>query len=75
MSTMVSKRRSSFGMSCAQCGNELIAPEWSEYRSKQQNRHLWRCWKCDYCIETIVNTKSMEDNAAMDEASPLPLVA
>jgi hypothetical protein len=35
-------------------GNELIAPEWTEYRSKQQNRHLWRCWKCDYCFETIV---------------------
>jgi RNase P subunit RPR2 len=45
-------------MYCAQCDNELIAPEWSEYRSAQQ--HLWRCWRCDYCFETIVNTKSME---------------
>jgi hypothetical protein len=75
MSTMVPNRRSSFGMSCAQCGNELIAPEWSEYRSKQQNRHLWRCWKCDYCFETIVSTKSMEDNAVRDKSFPLPLVA
>ena len=31
MSTMVPNRCSSFGMSCVQCGNELIAPEWSEY--------------------------------------------
>lgn len=75
MSTMVPNRRSSFGMNCAQCGNELIAPEWSEYRSKQQHRHLWRCWKCDYCFETIVYSKSMEDNAVRDETTPLPLVA
>jgi hypothetical protein len=75
MSTMVPNRRSSFGMSCAQCGNELIAPEWSEYRSKQQSRHLWRCWKCDYCFETIISTASMESNAVRDEISPLQLVA
>jgi hypothetical protein len=74
MSTMVPNRRSSFEVSCAQCGNDLIAPEWSEYRSKQQNRHLWRCWKCDYCFETIISTLSMEDNAVPDEVSPLPLV-
>jgi len=75
MATMVPNRRSSFGTTCAQCGNELIAPEWSEYRSKHQNRHLWRCWMCDYCFETIVTTKSMDDSAASQETSPLPLVA
>jgi len=75
MATMVPKRRSSFGMYCAQCGNELIAPEWSEYRSARENRRLWRCWKCDYCFETIVNNRSMEDDAVADEISPLPLVA
>jgi len=30
MATMVS-RRSTFGINCAECGNELIAPEKSEY--------------------------------------------
>jgi uncharacterized protein with PIN domain len=75
MSTMVHNRRSSFGTSCAQCGNELIAPEWSEYRSEHQNRHLWRCWKCDYCFETIVKTKSVADSPLRDKISPLPLVA
>jgi RNase P subunit RPR2 len=75
MSTMVPNRRSSSGMSCAQCGNELITPEWSEYRSKQQKRHLWRCWKCDYCFETIVTSKLIEDNAIGDDISPLQLVA
>jgi RNase P subunit RPR2 len=75
MSTMVPNRRSSFGMSCGQCGNELIAPEWSEYRSEHQNRHLWHCWKCDYNFETIVNTKSVEDKPRRDEISSLSLVA
>jgi hypothetical protein len=67
--------RSTFGMTCVQCDNELIAPEWSEYRSKHQNRHLWRCWKCDCCFETIVNTESMEDNARRDDVFPSRLVA
>ena len=75
MTTILSNRRSRFGMTCVQCSNELIAPEWSEYRSKQQNRHLWRCWKCDCCFETIVNTKSIEGNAARDETFPSRLVA
>jgi len=59
--TIASKRRSSFGTKCVQCDNELIAPEWSEYRSKQQNRHHWRCCKCDCCFETVVDTKVTED--------------
>jgi RNase P subunit RPR2 len=75
MATMVSKRRSSFGMYCAQCDNELIAPEWSEYRSTQQNRHLWRCWKCDYCFETIVSTELMEDKKKRKHVFPSLLVA
>jgi hypothetical protein len=41
MATMVRNRRSSFGTYCAQCDNELIAPEWSEYRNKRRIRHLW----------------------------------
>ncbi len=64
MTAMVSDRRLSFGVKCAQCDNELSVPEWSEYRSKQQNRHLWRCWNCDFCFETVVNTMSAEGDAA-----------
>ena len=75
MSTMVPNRRSSFGMSCAQCGNELIAPEWSEYRSKHQNRHLWRCWKCDYCFETIATVQSIDDIKTRDDVFHSLLVA
>jgi hypothetical protein len=59
MATMVRNRRSSFGTYCAQCDDELIAPEWSEYRNKRRIRHLWHCWKCDFSFETIVDTQSM----------------
>jgi hypothetical protein len=67
MSTLASKRRSRFGIDCAHCGNELIAPEWSEYRNERQIHHVWRCWKCDTCFETIVETKVTEDAATTDE--------
>jgi hypothetical protein len=75
MSTMVSKRRSTFGMNCARCDNDLIAPEWSEHRSKQQIRHLWHCRKCDCYFETIVNIKLIEDNVTNDKIFTSRLVA
>jgi hypothetical protein len=56
MATMVSEHRSSFGMNCVQCDNELVAPEWSEYRGKRHIHHLWHCWKCDFRFEIIVDT-------------------
>ena len=65
MTTILSNQRSKFGMTCIQCSNELIAPEWSEHRNERQVRHLWRCWECDFCFESIVTfptvTKSMKD--------------
>ena len=63
--TINSDRRSTLATTCVQCDSRLIAPEWSEYRSKLQNRHLWRCWRCDYCFETIANMESIEDKAAI----------
>jgi hypothetical protein len=47
MPTIASKTRSSFGTECVQCGNELIAPERSEYRNERHVLHLWSCPKCD----------------------------
>jgi hypothetical protein len=35
MTTMTSTRRSSFGMRCVHCDNELIAPQWTEHRSER----------------------------------------
>jgi hypothetical protein len=42
MSSIRSNRRSNFGITCGQCGHELIAPEWSEYRNEQHVHHVWR---------------------------------
>jgi hypothetical protein len=39
---------------CAQCGDMLFAPEWSEYVDECRIRHLWSCDSCDYRFETLV---------------------
>jgi hypothetical protein len=39
---------------CAQCGDTLFAPEWSEYIDDRRIRHLWSCDSCDYRFETLV---------------------
>jgi DNA-directed RNA polymerase subunit RPC12/RpoP len=39
---------------CAQCGERIFMPEWSEWVDSSQIRHLWRCEACDYCFETTV---------------------
>jgi hypothetical protein len=47
------KGRSSFGMSCVHCADELIAPERSEYRYDTQVVHLWQCQSCGCSFEVI----------------------
>ena len=39
---------------CAQCGELMHLPEWSEYMNKTSIRHLWKCEGCGYAFETIV---------------------
>ena len=39
---------------CAQCGDTLIAPEWSETVDDRRIRHLWSCEACGYEFETEV---------------------
>ena len=39
---------------CAQCGDTLLAPEWSEYLDDRHIRHLWSCDSCGYEFETTV---------------------
>ena len=39
---------------CPQCGEWLLAPEWSEYRSERCVRHTWSCDACSYAFETDV---------------------
>jgi transcription elongation factor Elf1 len=39
---------------CAQCGDNILAPEWSEYLDDRRVRHLWACDSCGYAFETQV---------------------
>jgi DNA-directed RNA polymerase subunit RPC12/RpoP len=38
---------------CAQCGERIFAPDWSEYFDDHKVRHLWACASCGYQFETI----------------------
>jgi hypothetical protein len=40
---------------CAQCGEHIYIPEWSEWLDGGRVRHLWRCEACDYSFETTVH--------------------
>jgi len=53
MATMVSIRRSTFGIDCVRCKDELIAPEKSEYRHGTHVRHLWHCSNCETSFESL----------------------
>ena len=39
---------------CAQCGDMLLAPEWSETLDDRRIRHLWSCEACGYEFESEV---------------------
>ena len=39
---------------CAQCGEPIFMPEWSEYLNDRRVRHLWSCDQCGYKFETLV---------------------
>ena len=49
---------------CAQCGDTLLAPEWSEYLDDRHIRHLWSCDACDYEFESEVYYPSPAAQAA-----------
>jgi hypothetical protein len=56
MATMVPNRRSTFGLNCVRCKDELIAPEKSEYRHGTHIRHLWCCSNCETSFESLEST-------------------
>jgi hypothetical protein len=39
---------------CAQCGEALFAPEWSEHVDDRRVRHAWNCEACGYLFESTV---------------------
>lgn len=52
MTAIASTHNSDCGTICIQCGDALIAPEWSEYMSEQLVLNLWSCSKCGCRFET-----------------------
>jgi ribosomal protein L37AE/L43A len=46
--------------SCAQCGETIFLPEWSEYLNHRRVRHLWECEACGYKFETLVSFPEVE---------------
>jgi len=79
MARIASIRHSEQWMTCTKCGDALIAPEWSEYVSKQHVRHFWNCTNCDYQFETSVylppDFRSINNIMVMEELFPSLLVA
>jgi hypothetical protein len=46
--------RSRPAIECAQCGERLYVPEWTEYHDGGRIRHLWACEACGTSFETTV---------------------
>jgi hypothetical protein len=45
---------------CAQCGDRIYIPEWSECLDRGRIRHLWQCEACGYTSETTVRFEAVE---------------
>ncbi len=72
-----SNRRSVFGMNCPECGDLLIAPEWSEYEDEQHILNLWSCTNCGYQFDTtacLPAAKVVNDAATIKAFFPSLLV-
>jgi hypothetical protein len=73
MATMVPNRRTSFGINCIRCEDELIAPEKSEYRHGTHIRHLWHCSNCATSFESLESIPV--EAMTTDDIFPSELVA
>jgi len=45
---------------CAQCGADIIAPEWSEHLSDNRVRNVWSCDACGYQFEDSIRLAARE---------------
>jgi len=62
MATNAQKDNSSKFNHCAQCGDLLFAPVWSEFVKERCVRHLWSCDACGYAYETTVYFSPQAEN-------------
>jgi hypothetical protein len=54
---------------CAQCGERLYVPEWTEYRDGGRVLHLWRCEACGCSFETAVRFFAAKKQAVRSAGS------
>ena len=48
---------SSYGMTCTECNELVIAPKSSAHVSNHEVRHFWSCDNCGHEIEMVVNPR------------------
>ena len=73
----LSNRRSVFGMNCPECGDLLIAPEWSKYEDERHILNLWSCENCGSHFESktlLPVAKAVNDAATIKAFFPSLLV-
>jgi ribosomal protein L37AE/L43A len=79
MTAIAPTHDSDCGTICIQCGDALIAPEWSEYVNERLVLNLWSCSKCGYRFETEAHmpadAKSAIDAMTIEAFFPSLLVA
>ncbi|HLL28840.1 MAG TPA: hypothetical protein VKT73_14480 [Xanthobacteraceae bacterium] len=54
---------------CAQCGETLFAPTWSERAGERRVRYLWSCTACGYQFETTVYLSPLKTPAIFETAA------
>ncbi len=73
----LSNRRSVFGMNCPECGDLLVAPEWSKYEDERHILNLWSCENCGSHFESktlLPVAKAVNDAATIKAFFPSLLV-
>jgi hypothetical protein len=53
---------------CAQCGDAIVAPDWSEYLSEHCVRHTWWCETCGYQFESTAYFPAPEPAVNLEAA-------
>lgn len=54
---------------CAQCGADMIAPEWSEHVSDHCVRNFWSCEACGYRLKDTVYFPASELAAGISQSA------
>ncbi len=80
MTAVADLRGSADASVCPRCGEQLVAPEWSEYFSEEEAIiNLWTCTRCSHRFETEafqpIDPRPKFDERLVDEFLPALLIA